>query len=216
MNESTGKSLIKTIVRSELRQVATDLAEIGIDSILNDGFLKDVPVIATIKSVINVPVTIKEELFIRKLMKFLVELQSIPLSERQKILKRYPNGSKEQHNLGENILLAIDRLDDMSKPELLAKFFCAYIKDEIDFIMFSRLARALERLNLSLLPHLKWFYLRVGEQIAISEEIYHELSLAGIVTANLSDSGTIGGGAYYSCSELGFEFLRIGYDLKKE
>ena len=216
MNETTGKALIRTIAGKELSQIAIDSTEIAIDSILSDGLLKDLPVIGTIKSFVNLGITIKEELFIRKLLKFLIELQSISFSEREQFLNHYLNNSKEQQKLGDNLLLAIDRLDDVEKPKLLARFFCSYIKGDIDYELFSRLAKALERLNLSLLPPLKWFYLRIGERIDIPEEIHHELSLAGLITTSLTGSGTIGGAAYYAVSNIGRAFLKIGYGLSKE
>ncbi len=216
MNESTGKALIKTIAGQKLGEIVIASAEIAVDSILSDGPLKDLPVIGTIKSLVNIGITIKEELFIRKLLKFLIELQSISFSEREKFFEQFSNNPTEQQKLGDNLLLAIDRLDDVEKPRLLARFFCSYIKGDIKFVTFSRLAKALERLNLSLLPHLKWFYLRIGNRIDISEEIHHELSLAGLITANLSGSGTIGGAAFYAVSDLGTAFLRIGYGLSKK
>lgn len=216
MNESTGKALIRTIAVKELGQIAVDSTEIAIDSILSDGIIKDLPVIGKIKSFINIGITIKEELFIRKLLKFLIELQNISFVEREQFLNQYSNNSKEQQKLGDNLLLAIDRLDDVEKPILLARFFCSYIKGDIDCEMFSRLAKALERLNLSLLSHLKWFYLRKGERIDISEEIHHELSLAGLITANISGSGSVGGGAYFAASDIGRAFLKIGYGLSKQ
>ena len=215
MSESTGKSLIKTVAGKELCQITGNVSEIAIDVVLSEGFLRDLPVIGTIKGLVDIGLAVKEELFIRKLIKFLIELKSIPLTERQGILKRYPDGSQEQQNLGENILIAIERLDDISKPKILAKFFCAYITNQIDFITFSRLSKILERFNLSLLPYLKWFYLRIGEKVDLSEEIRHELSLAGLITTDLSLSGTLDGGAEYRASDIGSTFLRIGYGLSK-
>lgn len=78
--------------------------------------------------------------------------------------------------------------------------------------MFMRLARALERFNVSLLPNLAWRYTRVGAEFDNSEAIQHELSLAGLVTALLTGSGTLGGAAHYVSNELGKEFLRIGFE----
>ncbi len=115
MNESTGKALIKTIAGKELGQITIDSAEIAVDSILSDALLKDLPVIGTIKSFVNLGITIKEELFIRKLLKFLIELQSISFSEREQFLKQFLNNSKEQQKLGDNLLLAIECLDDVEK-----------------------------------------------------------------------------------------------------
>jgi len=67
---------------------------------------------------------------------------------------------------------------------------------------------------LALLPNLRWFYTRQEPNVETSEEIEHELSLAGLVLVQLSGSGTIGGSAGYRHSSLGKIFLRIGFDVE--
>lgn len=79
--------------------------------------------------------------------------------------------------------------------------------------MLSPWARALERFNLALLPHLQSFYKHNVTKEETNEEIIHELSLAGLVTAGLEGSGTIGGSARYVRSTLGELFLNIGFGI---
>ncbi|MGZ8172410.1 hypothetical protein [Methylobacter sp.] len=42
-------SFITTIARSDLSNVARDLTELGLDSIFEEGLLKDIPVLSTIR-----------------------------------------------------------------------------------------------------------------------------------------------------------------------
>ncbi|WP_335964599.1 hypothetical protein [Galbibacter sp. PAP.153] len=42
------KSLTKTIKTSDLQNVSTDLAEVILDSMLDDGILKDIPILGSI------------------------------------------------------------------------------------------------------------------------------------------------------------------------
>lgn len=67
-------------------------------------------------------------------------------------------------------MLALERLDDIEKPQLLARFFLAYMRSEIDYVIFTRLARAVDRFNLALLPSLRRFYAREEPYMEISEE----------------------------------------------
>jgi len=213
-DKSTGVSMIRTVTGSELNSVVFDAAEVALDSVMSEGVLKELPIVGSIVNLIHAGGKVSEELFIRKLLRFLQELKEVPIAERRALLRKYPDGSKKQQELGENLLLAIERLDDVNKPELMARIFRAYVTEEFDYLAFTHLTRALQRFNLPLFPYLKWFYVREGEPVELTEEIQHELSLAGLVTVSLAGSGTIGGSANYMGSDLGRMFLKYGYDIE--
>ena len=217
MTEQTSsprRDLVRTVARNDLGNAAIGVLEVMLDRNLAEGVIRDIPIIGTVVNLARAGRSVSEALFIRKLTGFLNALQDIPLEERQGLLEEFPDGSEQQEVLGEKLLLALERLDDTQKSALLSRFFAAYIRDEIDYITFTRLARALEKFNLALLPNLRWFYTRQEPQVDTPEEILHELSLAGLVLAELSGSGTIGGSAGYWQSTLGQEFLRIGFDVQ--
>ena len=215
-NSSAGRELVRTVISEHLSEVVFDVAEAALDANLADGVIKDLPIIGPVVKFVQAGKSISGALFILKLMRFLKELQNVPWEEREKLLKKYPDSSERQKVLGENLLLALERLDDIEKPRFLARFFAAYIKTEIDYTTFTRLSRALERFNLALLQNLRWFYTREGPKIETPEEIIHELSLAGLVTVSLEDSGTYGGGADYRYSTIGEEFLRVGFNVQNK
>lgn len=208
-----GTALVRTIASRELGDIIFDAAEVAFDSILTNGVLKELPIVGMVVKLANAGQSIAEELFLRKLLRFLCELKSVSAEERAKLLVKHPDGTQEQHDLGENLLLALERLDNVQKPALLARFFAAYIQEQIDYSTFSRLAQALERTNLRLVPQLRWLYTSEGEIINSTEDIKHELSLAGLLTVSLEDSGTIGGSAIYCPSPIGRLFLEIGYRI---
>ncbi|MDD4964091.1 MAG: hypothetical protein PHI11_09260 [Gallionella sp.] len=213
---SLGSNLIRTVTSNQLGEAVFDLAEIALDRNLAEGVLKDVPLVGTLVKLVRARQVISEELFIRKLERFLTGLDTIAIEDREKLLEKYPDSSDEQKYLGENLLLALERLDDVKKPAILARFFAAYIKSEIDYLTFTRLARALENFNLELLPSLKQFYLHTESDVQIPEEITHELSLAGLVVVSMvGPEGTFAGvGAHYQHSELAKCFLHIGFDAE--
>ena len=205
---------MRTVASAKLADVVFDAAEVALDENLADGVLKELPIIGTVVKLVHAGQSVSEALFVRKLLRFLTELQSVPTEERRKLLEEYPDSSDKQNALGENLLLALERLDDVEKPKILARFFAAYIKSEIDYMTFTRLARSLERFNLALLPNLRWFYTREEPQVPTPEEVIHELSLAGLVTVSLEGSGTFNGGASYLYSSLGKVFLCIGFGVE--
>lgn len=211
---SSGQSLIRTIAKNDFSNAVFSVAEVALDHNLIEGVVKDLPIIGTLVSLVKAGQSISEAMIVRQLQRFLVELKDVSVEEREKLLEKYPDGSDGQRRLGENLLLAIERLDDVSKPKILARFFTALMKSEIDYVTFSRLARALEKFNMELLPNLRFFYTRQEPQVDIPEEIIHELSLAGLVWAELSSSGTIAGAAGYRVSIIGENFLSLGFDIQ--
>ena len=210
---SAGRSLIRTVIGKRFGDVVFDVAEVALDQNLSNGVLRDMPFIGMLVKMARAGQSISEELFVRKLILFLTALNAVPIGEREKLLVKYPDCSDQQQELGENLLLAIERLDDVTKPAILARFFAAYVKEEIDYTTFTRLARALDKFNLSLMPNLRWYCTREEPVVETTEEIVHELSLAGLVTLALVGSGAIGGGAGYRHSSLGKTFLRVGFDI---
>lgn len=212
-SSTLSRNLVRTVAQNELGNAVFSAAEVALDSNISEGILREFPVVGTIASLVRAGNSISEELFIRKIFRFLNGLDEVPLKERQRLLEKYPDASAEQKALGEKLLLALERLDDSAKPALLARFFAAYIREEIDYTTFTRLASALEKFNLALLPNLRNFYTEEGLIVDSQEEISHELSLAGLVLVQLSGSGTFGGSAGYRQSSLGKTFLRIGFDV---
>lgn len=211
---SMGRALVQTVAGKEVSDAIFDLAEVALDQNLADGLIKDVPIVGTLVKIARARESVSEALFLRKLERFLSDLDSVSTEERERLLEKYPDSSEEQGTLGENLLLALDRLDDIKKPAIMARFFTAYVKQDIDYLTFTRLVRALEKFNIELLPNLSWFYTRQGPIVETPEEFIHELSLAGLVTVSLALSGTIGGSAGYRYSELGKKFLQIGFGIQ--
>lgn len=209
---SIGRELIRTVAGDYLGDVIFDVAEVFLDQNLSDGVLKDLPVVGVLAKLAKSKQSVSEELFIRKLVRFLYDLNNLSSQEKEKFIEKYPDFSEEQRVLGENLLLALERLDDIEKPAILARFFAAYIKAEIDYLTFTRLPLCLGKFNLGLLPSLRGFY--TGEESAVktSEEIIHELSLSGLIRVGLAGSGAIGGSARYLQSNIGKLFLSIGFD----
>jgi hypothetical protein len=208
--DTMSKALVRTATRSGLKGIASDALEITLDQVVKEGVLRDIPVVNTLANIVKAGVSVSEELFFRKLSRFLSELEKVPIEERELLLRRYPDGSKAQEELGESLLLLLERLDQIDKPTILARFFLAFVREEIEYKMFSRLAQALARFNLELIRNLRWRYQPEGDPPEFSEEIDHELALAGLLTASLAGSGAIGGSANYVNNSVGRLFVSIG------
>lgn len=143
-------SMIETL-RTDLGDVSKELMEIGIDSILKDGILKDIPIIGTLSSVFKTSISIRDRYFIKKILRFLCSLEDTSLDERNEFLSKHSNNSQ----LGEKLIFILDRLDDLEKPELIANLFKRYMYNEIDYLTFQRFSLIIEKCFIEDLKFLK-------------------------------------------------------------
>ncbi len=124
-----GLSFMKTLGSTDLSSVTQDLAEVGLDAIFKDGVIKDIPIISTIFGLTNAIVTIKDMLLAHKILLFLYGLKDITTKERNKFINSMEGNAAHQRKVGENLIMLLDRLDDLDKPEMLVKLFKSYLRD---------------------------------------------------------------------------------------
>lgn len=143
--EPLNESIMLAITSSEIPDALVDIAEIGVDEFLDEGIIKDIPVVGTIYKLAKAGISIKDRFFIRKVGRFLVALHEINTGDKQAFQDGIKNDPEMAKKVGENLIIILDRLDDLDKPSILAKLFNAYIEKKIDFSTFRRLASAVER-----------------------------------------------------------------------
>jgi len=166
------KSLEATIETSDLESINENFAEIAIDSILEDGTLKDLPIVGTIVGLSKFGFKLRENIFLKKILKFLFELKSIPQDTRQKFLKKIEASEDYNNKVGEALILIIDKLVDIEKPQLIGKLFASCISEEIDYKTFLKLSYLVDNLFLPDLIFLR--EMNFGKEIDFNkkEELY--------------------------------------------
>jgi hypothetical protein len=202
------ESLVTSIRRPDLRDALADVAEIGLDQLLEEGPLRDIPVLGTLLRLRSAWGGVRDYIFARKVTRFLISVGEIPLDERERfIAKVEQQGNRRQ--LGDTLLLLLDRLDDLEKPEVLARLFAAYVRGRYDFPTFRRLSMALERISLVSLPALRSFYSSDRQGIQTGGEEMEQFAFAGLVSINFfpSDFGLTGGG--FVPNDLGKLFVEV-------
>lgn len=143
--QSLAVSLIETVCNQEAVKLLAESGEILVDSALKDGLLKDIPILGNLLKLYSIGVNVREALFIKKLQQFLSPLKNISESECQVFVYKLDRDVKFKQQVGENLLLLLDRLDDVGKPSLVADAFKAYMCGKIDYQDFLRLGGAIDR-----------------------------------------------------------------------
>ncbi|MHC4123181.1 MAG: hypothetical protein ACYSSI_06370 [Planctomycetota bacterium] len=175
--KALASSLIESFTEFDPAQITPDLVEVTLDHVLDNGIIKDIPIVRTIAGIFKATVSIRDRALVKKLVKFISSLNSVSTEIRLQFKAKIDADKKYKINVGEKLLMILERLDDMGKPNLIAHAFHAYMEEQIDFDMFQRLACAIDR---SFYPDLMSFK-SSGAPNRLSAQAKLELSNSGII-----------------------------------
>ena len=127
--------------------IVGEYAEFGLDALVEDGLLKDIPVVSTAVAVYKIGKSIHERHHIAKLVSFLNEINKGIADEeqRQKYREKFNGNEKFRNKELEYILILIDRYISFDKPQMLAKLYLAYLDGEIIWEEFTMYAEVIDR-----------------------------------------------------------------------
>lgn len=198
------ESLIETVGKSGLPALL-DSAEAALDVAMNEGFLKELPVIGTAARLYGIGRHLREGIFFRKLVTFLREVSHVPEAERQKFARVLQDDKAEARKVGEAVLELLDRLNGIEKALLLGRFFCAFLQERIDRRTFDQLGWSLDRFFLQDVDGLRTLYDKNFPDSEVG---------ARIVNAGLANTDVVvpfGGGVLtYHINSLGQKFIEMG------
>lgn len=140
-----------TLFDPSLTDTFVDIAELGIDSVLDDGLLKNIPIANLLIGIGKTAQNIHDRNLLRHTLKFIITFHENTISPAK--LKKYrdkllnnPHFAEEE--LGRVIILLNSNID-IKKSELLAKFYRAYVNEEINWTTFCELSDITSRLFIS-------------------------------------------------------------------
>jgi hypothetical protein len=130
--------LNRTAMDKPEKELAIDLAEMGVDSLLNEGLLKDIPIVSSLVSLIRLAKSIPDRIFAAKVRAFLSRIENVDALKKKQFLADVSVDSAKRAKISEVLVLALDHMDDLGKSEYMAYSFMAYIEGIIDAEMFRR------------------------------------------------------------------------------
>jgi hypothetical protein len=123
-----------------------EITETILDQCLDDSILKDIPIFGVLIKGYGFVVNLRDRLFLKKIALFLMNSSKISQEEKDKFLNKIISEHSFKNKVGENLLLLLERHNNFNKSAILGKFFASYIKLEINYDQFNRLANALDNL----------------------------------------------------------------------
>ena len=88
VNQSAAKALLQSVGRSEIRDIGTDLADLTLDAITNDAVLEAIPLVQWLAKARRAVSSVRDELFFRKVCRFLAPMASVSEEEREDFSRR--------------------------------------------------------------------------------------------------------------------------------
>lgn len=138
---------LKDSISSEVSANATNLLEIGIDALMDDGILKEIPVVSAVVGVYKIGHSIRELHYIKKLTAFVLALNNGTANEKDKEFyqKALSESKKSRAKEIEHILILLERYIHIDQAEMLAKLYLAYLKESINWDEFARYSEVINR-----------------------------------------------------------------------
>jgi hypothetical protein len=164
-------AMTDSIASSNIVDIAGDFSEVLLDNVVDAG--KDIPFFGVLIKARSGIIHIREQLYLKKVFRFLAKLGEIPTEKRQKFVKKYLKNEDERQKFGEARLLMLDSINNMDKATIIACIWKACIEEQIDRDTAEILEAMVDRAHL---PHL----MSLANSEHLSETIILHLVTVGI------------------------------------
>jgi hypothetical protein len=158
---------------NSVKDLAKDYAELGIDQLLNNEILREIPIVKTIVGLFDGVMSVRDAIFKRKVRQFFDSSHEHSHEQREKFARKLEDDSKYRRRVIDAILLKLDQLDSMEKTVLFARAFSAFVRGDINFYLFQRYGEIIKAVNVT---HLCNFYQAVENEADNENVIYNFLS----------------------------------------
>lgn len=176
----------ETVIKeSDINSMLKDYSELILDKNLEDGILKEIPIISTIVSSIKFGNSVNEYFFRKKIFKFLFQLKDIPINKREQVIEKINVSEKYQNKVGETIIELLDKIETEGKPEILGKMLGAVIEEKMDYFNFLKASHIVKSIFYYDLVMLKEAY--DGEYV--NNYSNDSLIIAGVINLEIPNWG---------------------------
>ncbi|MCK0157115.1 hypothetical protein MWU65_08000 [Cellulophaga sp. F20128] len=213
--------IFKSVKSEALTELTPELLETGLDLITESDLLKDIPVFGIGFKGYSLYKKITESFFTKKLLKFLIELNEIPLSDRENFINELES-KNETNKAGEKLLITLNRLNDDEKATIIGKLLKKTIIGKLEYKDFNRLTHIIDNAYIEDLKLLENNY----HLAYISDDVKSNLHQIGLIKQSISDVKRqrqsqirVGGNGddvqpklIYKINDIGSKLIEFGFD----
>ena len=147
MKSNLGIELIESVKSDSFKDLSIDIFEATMDSFLNEGLYKEVPIVSTIINMYNGIISIPDKLFIAKILGFLQGVRDINYDEREEIINKIFNSEDDKQRYGKKILYILESCEDDEIAKNIGVLFTRLLKEEITREEFFEIASILKKID---------------------------------------------------------------------
>lgn len=205
-------SLEETIGAEKILEITGEVSEALIDSLLQSEILKNIPFFGTFYKAGQIALAVKDRIFAKKVLKFLIGIKDIDSKDRIKFIEELENETGQK--AGEVLIMLLDRLDNMGKPRIIANLLKAKICGHITIEDFLKIAYIIDKAYLPDLQKLEGYYNMRGYPKGlylkeVSESLYN-LGLLDITYKAVKDDKSLFAKSMWGGSNDRYKINRIG------
>lgn len=128
-----------------------DIVELGIDSLLDDGLFKDIPIVSMLVDVKKTYQNIHDRNLLKQTLAFIKQFNSGTINKEK--LDKYKemldsDSKKAEKELG-RVLIILNSTIDIEKSQMLANLYKSYINEKINWNQFCEFSEIIKMLFLS-------------------------------------------------------------------
>ena len=203
------------------KDIIGDYLEIGIDSIIDEGILKEIPIVKTIVGVLKVGKNVHDRNLLKQTVVFINEFNrnEIRQDKIEEYKKRIENDPKKCEDELGRIILLLNNFIDREKSIMLSKVFKDYVGQLLNWNEFCEYSEIINRLFIQDFSFLQEVYLGRISDTTNRSDIYkvERLNSLGIIgmTFKSSTISTINGvmsnrqDSYLTMNNNGKKFMNI-------
>ena len=203
------------------KDIIGDYLEIGIDSIIDEGILKEIPIVKTIVGVLKVGKNVHDRNLLKQTLVFINEFNrnEIRQDKIEEYKKRIENDQKKCEDELGRIILLLNNFIDREKSIMLSKVFKDYVGQLLNWNDFCEYSEIINRLFIQDFSFLQEIYLGRISDTTNRSDIYkvERLNSLGIIgmTFKSSTISTINGvmsngqDSYLTMNNNGKKFMNI-------
>lgn len=206
---------IEKFKSSGLFDLGNDITEIAIDSILNEGLLKEIPIIKTISTFYKTGKSIKDQFILRKIISFLNGCNGLSVKEAENFVQSFENEEMAKE-FGMRLLLLIDKADDIKKAELIGRLYILLLKREFDSKFYLRLCYMINKCFYDDILCLNFFEdeesILTSTNEVVDTIVLENLFSSGLISEYGFDGGDVSGknsGTRYGLNDYGIQLKKI-------
>lgn len=112
-------------MKDEIMSLITDIGEVTLDSFMQDGFIKDLPIVGSAFSMVKISADIRDRIFMEKIKCFIENI------DKNKKWQEKFSDEEECTKISKQLLYIVDSCDDDDKLKLIGMAFNYLVNEEI-------------------------------------------------------------------------------------